>query len=131
MSHIFLAVDGDDIGSALENLILRNDLEAVAHFSASFRQDLDFLMNDLRREHMADIVFEGGDNLLASIVDGPSIITMMDHLRCKFQELDGHTVSMGVGKSPRQAYFALKLAKASGKNCLRTFAQIYDEDNVK
>jgi len=126
MSEICLAVDGDDVGHRLEYFILVNKREALTEFSSTFQTAMDWLESKLVSDFGATIIFSGGDNLLAVLrVDNPSI-EVFEALRAEFAERAHSTLSMGLGENLQQAYFALKLAKTSGKNCIRQFKELAD-----
>lgn len=126
MSEICLAIDGDDVGHRLEYLMLVNEREALIEFSTGFQAAMDWLKRKLISDFKATIIFSGGDNLLAILrVDNPSI-EVLETLRTEFAERAHSTLSMGLGENLRQAYFALKLAKTSGKNCICQFKEFAD-----
>ena len=122
MGEIYLAVDGDDVGHRLEYLMLMNEREAITKFSKTFLEAMIRLENKLVKDFDALIVFTGGDNLLASLNDLPTEV--IEALRSEFAKRSNTTLSIGLGENPRQAYFALKLAKTSGKNCIRHFKEL-------
>lgn len=122
MGEIYLAVDGDDVGHRLEYLMLMNEREAITKFSKTFLEAMIWLENKLVKDFDALIVFTGGDNLLASLNDLPTEV--IEALRSEFAKRSNTTLSIGLGENPRQAYFALKLAKTSGKNCIRHFKEL-------
>jgi GTP cyclohydrolase III len=125
MSEIYLAVDGDDVGSRLEYLMLINESESLTKFSRTFEGAMIWLEDRLINEFGALIIFRGGDNLLARLDDLP--IEVVERLRIEFSQKCCSNLSVGLGKSTRQAYFALKLAKTSGKDCIRHFKEIAND----
>jgi GTP cyclohydrolase III len=126
MHEIYLAVDGDDVGHHLEYLMLINDREAITRFSKTFQNAMISLESKLVNDFGATIIFNGGDNLLACISVDVLQVETIETLRIEFAEQAPNTLSVGLGKNPRQAYFALKLAKTSGKNCIRQFEELVD-----
>lgn len=122
MHEMYLAVDGDDVGHRLEYLMLINEREAITEFSKTFQGAMIWLENKLVDDFGATIVFSGGDNLLACLNILPA--EAIEALRIEFTERANSTLSVGLGENPRQAYFALKLAKTSGKNCVRQFKEL-------
>ena len=123
MPERYVAVDGDDIGNRLEYLMLTNKLDELAVFSKSFDQSFGWLGGCFANELQANVIFVGGDNLLAIVVSTDSLLDRLDALRHNFAEQTGHSLSIGVGGSARQAYIALKLAKVSGKNCICVYKE--------
>jgi GTP cyclohydrolase III len=123
MAELYLAVDGDDVGHRLEYLMLMNNRESIIEFSKTFQRAMDWLENKLVTDFEAEIIFNGGDNLLACLPLDYLSSKALEELRNSFAEKATSTLSAGLGDSPRQAYFALKLAKTSGKNCVRRFQE--------
>jgi len=122
MNEIYLAVDGDDVGHQLEYLMLINECKAITKFSKTFQNAMSWLEDKLVNDFSATIIFSGGDNLLAYLNDCP--MELIEVLRIEFAERSNRTLSVGLGENPMQAYFALKLAKTSGKNCVRQFKEL-------
>lgn len=126
MIEIYLAVDGDDIGHRLEYFMLVNERESLNQFSTTFQSSMDWLVEKLTHELEATIIFSGGDNLLAVMNIENLPIELIENIRTDFAIKSQCTLSVGLGYTIRQAYFALKLAKASGKNCIRNFKEFAD-----
>ncbi len=124
MNNIYLSIDGDDVGRKLEYFMLINDSSSLIEFSEKFQKGMFWLEEKLVKDFKGVIIFTGGDNLLVSL-NSDSIINI-ESLRSDFHQRTGSTLSVGFGNSPRQAYFALKLAKTSGKNRVCNFQEISD-----
>lgn len=126
MKELFIAVDGDDVGHRLEYFMLINDQLSLSTFTATFSGSMSWLEERLRSDLDARIVFIGGDNLLAILLDNGLVNFQetLEKIRLGFSEKAISTLSIGVGRSPREAYLALKLAKASGKNCIRRYEEL-------
>ena len=127
MNHIYFAVDGDDVGRRLEYFMLVNDASALTRFSTTFRKAMVWLESELIQNFGATILFSGGDNLLAYFQEARWSINDFEGIRIQFAEQSQNTISIGLGGNLRQAYFALKLAKAAGKNCIRQFQEFPNE----
>jgi CRISPR/Cas system-associated protein Cas10 (large subunit of type III CRISPR-Cas system) len=118
MDEVYLAVDGDDVGHRLEYFMLTNSIDELSLFSKHFDLAIHWLQEQLQGEHEAEIIFSGGDNFLVKMQMHIGLMDHLEELRTEFSKKAQTTLSAGVGTTPRQAYFALKFAKASGKNCL-------------
>lgn len=116
MQDTYIAVDGDDVGSRLEYFMLTNQPQSLKSFAECFRASFEWFGEMLVGELAATIVFSGGDNLLAVVQSENQLTEELECLRAEFNRQTKHTLSIGLGRSAREAYFALKLAKASGKN---------------
>lgn len=128
MPKIYIAIDGDNVGQQLELYMFTNNLEQLRAFSLAFKRQMEWLEERLLTDFHANIVFSGGDNLLAvaTFEDAFSIdIHLLKNLAKQFQEV-GNTLSIGIGKSPRQAFLALNFAKVSGKNSIKFYSEISD-----
>ena len=127
MKKAFIAIDGDDVGRQLEYFMLLNEKDTLHQFSITFQNAMDSLKEKLTNGFNADIIFHGGDNLLAEFDENNLTVESIEKLRSVFAQNSKCTLSIGLGHSIHQAYFALKLAKASGKNCLRDFKELSHE----
>ena len=112
---MYIAIDGDDIGSKLEKFILENDETKISFFSVLVNTCLEnikefFTENNLR------IILNGGDSLLC---EGKIDV---DEFR-SFLKNESNEVcfSVGFGGSIRESYLALKYAKSFGKDCMVIF----------
>jgi GTP cyclohydrolase III len=123
MKELYLAIDGDDVGHRLEYFMLTENRESLEEFSTMFESAMSWLKDTLIRDFGAVIVFSGGDNLLASIGSNTRTGDELEKLRTAFAERARTTLSMGLGESLHEAYFALKLAKTSGKNRIHRFRE--------
>jgi GTP cyclohydrolase III len=121
---LYIAVDGDDVGHHLEYLMLTNDPDALARFAADYKQTMDWLVQAIAETFDASVVFGGGDSLLVSLDKGRFSSEELEKIRASFANRVGQTLSIGIGHTSREAYFALKLAKTSGKNCIRLFEEL-------
>lgn len=123
MKSFFLAADGDDVGRKIEFLIVSNQVESLALFFTNFHDAMFWLSEVLENNFDAKIIFSGGDSLLAELKGESFQVKKLDDLRSEFHDRSKATISFGLGFNPRQAYFALKLAKASGKNRSEVFQE--------
>lgn len=125
-TDIYLALDGDGVGYRLEHFTIMNDTDSLTAFSTKFQVAMDWLAGSLIEDFDGQIIFSGGDNLLAKLKLSGDSFKHIDVIRKEFHARSGSTLSMGIGNSPQRAYFALKLAKASGKDCLKRFEEFED-----
>ncbi len=117
MNNYFISFDGDDVGRRLEYYVLMNDYLSLREFSDTFNNSMKKLIDDLIDILHADIIFFGGDNLLCSCyAKKTELIHWLDRYREMFEHTSSSTISIGIGHTSQQSYFALKIAKASGKN---------------
>jgi GTP cyclohydrolase III len=119
MIELYIAVDGDNVGSKLEHLTIMNDMATLEVFSEEFNSSMIWFKNQLVQNFDAKIIFYGGDNLLAVVHTESFSLEALEFLRSEFATKTGSTLSIGIGDVPRKAYLALKLAKTGGKNVIR------------
>ncbi|MGP4109729.1 mCpol domain-containing protein [Streptomyces sp. 4N509B] len=112
----FLALDGDNIGRRLEFHIVSDDIDGLEKFTSSFIRATDNLIQLVSRYPNIDFLLKGGDSLLIAL----EYEQISDVVSCVEQATrgTGFTFSGGYGPSLREAYLALKIAKASGKNMI-------------
>lgn len=123
MRNIYLAADGDDVGRKIEFFIVMNQMDLLTDFFNNFQAAMAWFAEKLSKEFDAEIIFNGGDSLLARLQVNEVLIDELEDSRSEFSNLSHTTISIGIGDNPRQAYFALKLAKASGKNRTEIFQE--------
>ena len=122
--YYYLALDGDNIGSTIELYILSNKIEHLQTFSNQYKDAMFWLESNLIKIFQGKIIFSGGDSLLAQFpIENFNLISIQE-LCYKFQIKSNCTISLGIGKTILQSYFALKFAKVSGKNCIKFFEDI-------
>src|SRR6266540_1906226 len=61
MTTIYVAADGDNVGSRLEYLVITNNIEALKEFSTKFNAAMEWFENELEVCFSASMVFFGGD----------------------------------------------------------------------
>jgi minimal CRISPR polymerase domain len=114
MMEWYLAVDGDDIGRRLELCMVTNDIEALSAFASSFDSAVNSMVDYLRGVDGVDVILFGGDSIMMKVRD-----EMLDLALRAVNETGrdkGFTFSGGYASTMREAYLALKIAKASGKD---------------
>ncbi|NER81068.1 MAG: hypothetical protein F6K42_16170 [Leptolyngbya sp. SIO1D8] len=94
------------------------------HFFGTYQESMLWLENQLKEQLKVRIIINGGDSLLAFCKENKMhIVDKIEKIRIEFALRSKATLSIGIGDNPRQAYFALKLAKASGKNRVEVFME--------
>lgn len=123
MGHIYIAADGDDVGRKIEFFIVMDQIDLLSDFFNKYQAAMIWFAEKLSREFGADIILNGGDSLLAKLQSNEAVLNELENLRSEFFNFSQRTISVGIGDSPRQAFFALKLAKAIGKNRIEVFQE--------
>ena len=123
-AEMFIAADGDDVGSRIELFILKGQMAELKEYSEKFNSSIDWLIDMLIAEFNATIYLKGGDSILVGMLNAAEIYNLIENLRQQFSQKSGNSLSVGIGHSPLDAYLALKYAKASGKNCIRLYSDL-------
>lgn len=123
----FYAIDGDDIGPLIRARIIANDIPGVSQLSKDIDNYFKLLFSILESGGHT-IIFCGGDSLLSTTSTASEDV--FDDL-----PVGPCTISIGIGKSAEEAYLALQLAKARGKNQVVNISSIkadtiYSWDNT-
>jgi hypothetical protein len=111
-------MDGDDIGSVLELLLLDNGIESARSYSASVTRALTLVRDELADYQDVDILVSGGDDLVAALPDYGITVENVERLRDIFLGACGRTLSVGLGSSASEATQNLRRAKLMGKNAV-------------
>lgn len=122
--NYFLALDGDNIGRKIEFYILSNKIESLQDFSKKYKNSMLWLEKSLADILCGQIIFSGGDSLLAKLPSNSFDLACVQKLCILFESKSDSTLSIGIGKTVAQSYFALKFAKVSGKKCIKFFDEI-------
>lgn len=112
---IYFYIDGDDVGLRLERSLLNNDEIALIRINAEVTSIIDKLTERLV-DLGCEVVFSGADGVIGKCKSGDSEAIQ----RCVCTLNASLTFSIGIGWSLRDAFAALRFAKASGKNGLAT-----------
>jgi hypothetical protein len=107
---VWAALDGDDIGRRLEQLIATDDeaglLEFTTAVDARMRGFVLFV-----EQHQGRVVVFAGDSLLCRL----SLASALQLCKTAISAVDQVSFSCGIGSRMSQAMLALKLAKARGR----------------
>ncbi|GAA3892483.1 mCpol domain-containing protein [Streptomyces sedi] len=112
----FAYFDGDDIGGPLELLLLEERVSDACNYSKLVSAAMGKLISDLSASRGVDVLFSGGDDLLAAWRQGRVDVGEIEAMRRRFTGLCGRTISVGVGSSASEALGNLRKAKLSGKD---------------
>jgi hypothetical protein len=109
----YLGLDGDDTGAYIENEMLSaqsaNDVKRLSHQISGAINAVVKRIKESGHFKKKDIIMNAGDNVLFY---GKPDIQLLKELQTIYSDkTDGMTCSIGYGKTLREAYLALKLAK--------------------
>lgn len=112
----FAYFDGDDVGSMIEVSLMDDDVSEACHHSQLVNVALRNVLGAMEGHPRVEVLFSGGDDILAVWPDGALGVEDLERIREVFRESCGRTMSIGVGKSASDALRNLRRAKLSGKN---------------
>jgi len=119
-STYYFGLDGDDTGKELERLFQQNlDADSFSEFSRAVEFAITAVTKEIQESAInGQILFSAGDDIL---FEGVYHANAIENLRVIYSQLTkGRTCSIGFGRTLKEAYIALKLAKASpGKDTVR------------
>ncbi|MGH9828469.1 MAG: mCpol domain-containing protein, partial [Blastocatellia bacterium] len=115
-STMYLHLDGDDVGSRLELLLLDGRLDKAATLSSKVTRAMQALRVGLEEIDGLEVRLFGGDDLIATCPSGAVTPGKLQELRRAFKRTCGITLSSGAGPSVQEALSNLRRAKLSGKN---------------
>jgi GTP cyclohydrolase III len=121
---MYISIDGDNIGSAIESLIILEKSNELHEFSRNIFVFFEIIKKSLIHCG-SEIIFHGGDSILAK-VDDKNLASLMNQIFAESQMYaQGRiSVSVGLGDSMLDAYVALKAAKTSGKCCWVNYSEL-------
>lgn len=125
LNQLFVAIDGDDVGSRIELFILDNQITELRTYSERFNKSVDWLIDIFVERFAATVYLKGGDSIFIGTSRISELETVIEDLRQQFAQQSGNTLSMGIGSTPLEAYLSLKYAKASGKNKISRYSSLY------
>jgi hypothetical protein len=110
----YLAIDGDDIGNFIELCMVKENAKGLRSFSSTVESILSQISGAINDNPLIEVIMQGGDSILLSLPES-EIASVMEEVRSATQG-SSITFSGGYGRTMREAYLALRVAKATGKN---------------
>jgi hypothetical protein len=113
MANIFIAINGDDVGSRIGDAIANDDHEGLAQASSSIQgahDTVDQWVDSVGGKKISS----AGDDAIYMVPD--NAVNDLDDVRSQYKEESGHGLTVGVGASMSQASKALIYGKLNGKD---------------
>ncbi len=115
----YFGLDGDNTGAILEDLFLAaSDEKSFKRMSEAINKAIKEIRQTIEKDiPRSSIIFAAGDDILFK---GYFCQAIIESIQQKYREItNGMTCSIGYGRSFREVYLALKLAKTEpGKNSI-------------
>jgi two-component SAPR family response regulator len=109
---LYISIDGDDTGNKITKSYLENNEQQLSQII----QDLNSILTDLEKHLQklgAEIIFCAADGITCK---GETLDIEEFSRHLKSVGARTYTFSAGIGNSLQTSYFALRYAKATGKN---------------
>lgn len=116
---MYAYIDGDDIGLRIENSFMENDEVRLKYVNELVKETVERVSLELKSSSY-QIIFGGADGIICK----REVINIQELLQFMRKSNKDLTFSIGVGRSLRDAFLALRYAKSSGKD----IAAMYKED---
>lgn len=113
MARLYIAINGDDVGSAIGDAIASNDHMALNKLSSSIK-DSHSMIDEWVQSQGGETITSNGDEGLYVIPE--EALDELENIRSKYQQMSGHTLTIGVGSSMADASKALIYGKLNEKN---------------
>jgi hypothetical protein len=113
MNRLFVAFDGDGIGSKVGQSVLMDDAQALHETSSKIEAASKAIRNWVE-SNGGQMISAGGDE--GTFIIDPSLEEHLEELRSLYQKTSGATVTFGVGLSLSQAGKSLIAGKLMGKD---------------
>lgn len=114
---VYVFGDADQIRRTIEAYLFSHDLDGLKEFSKNLTEAISNIAIEAERLG-AKVIFAGGDDVLFYSHADRLKETALHNLMKAFEEKTGSTLSIGVGKTPEEAFTNLAKAKASGRGVL-------------
>jgi hypothetical protein len=112
--YLFLLGDADNVRKRIQGLLLSGDLDALRSLSSSLTRHITELGALAEDTLGADIVFCGGDELLAKVELDNFDERKLREIMAIFSKNTGVTISFGVGLNTEEVFVNLARAKSMG-----------------
>ncbi len=113
----YITLDGDDVGNKLASSFIENDSEKLTYIVGELNDAVTKIRNYLENTGM-EIIVSAADGITCRTTNNIDIDSLAEFMtKVGNPEL---TFSIGIGRDLRSAFFALKYAKAVGKNKIVT-----------
>jgi len=122
---IYVAYDGDGIGTQVERAALQDDVVKLSRISEGIRR-AGIIMNSFAIERGGRVISSGGDE--GNLLIPASAVGELTKLREMYYEASGATLSVGIGRRLSEAGKALMAAKIRGKDRVVMYDPAIDEE---
>jgi hypothetical protein len=112
---VYAYFDGDNIGSKLELLLLDDNADGAANYSASIDAALTRTCQNLQIIPSLVVILAGGDDIFVKWRHGRVAIADIERACSTYKEVCGQSLSVGIGLTASRAILNLRRAKLQGK----------------
>lgn len=115
MNGVYVAINGDDVGSAIGSAIASDDRESLNSKSSKIK-DIHAQIEQWVEGMGGEIVSSSGDEGIYIMPE--EALQHLEDLKDKYESYTGHTLTIGIGDSMSQAAKALIYGKITDKNTI-------------
>jgi hypothetical protein len=117
-AEIFIRLDADNIGDAIELSLINNDINTATIIHNKIQSGILSMEKQIAEYKNCTILMKGCDDILFKIQKEQYSEALLSDLREMFYKLTGYTISIGVAYSLKNALINLRKAKLKGKNLI-------------
>ena len=116
MDKLYIAADGDDMGSKIGAYIMSNNVEKAKELSRLIHKGEKKVIDFATKTWQGNMILSGGDDMLVAVSPSKFDSAQLEQMRKLYHQTTGATLTVGVGDSAAEAAKALAYGKNTGKN---------------
>ena len=124
MKQIYVAFNGDDVGSKIGQSIASDDHESLSQTREAVKRGNDLITQWAQSHGGKEVVSSGDECIYLLPVEAARDI---ENIRSKYSKISGHTLTAGIGSSMSEAAKALLYGKINGKDQLVEYNPSIDQ----
>ena len=113
MGMVYVAINGDSVGSKIGEAILSDDHQALAGLSKKFK-DAHSNIEKWAQRKGGEVVASAGDESIFSLPE--EMIGELENIKSQYSQASGTTLTIGIGQTISQASKALIYGKLNSKD---------------
>lgn len=113
MSDVYIAINGDDVGTTIGQAIAADDHEGVQSTSQAVKDAHGTIAEWVEQQGGQEVTSSGDEGVY---IVPEEALDQLEEITAQYEEGAGHTLTVGVGGSMSEASKALIYGKLNGKN---------------
>ncbi len=115
-NEIFIRLDADNIGDAIELSLLNDNIIMAKHIHQNVQSGINTLIEKISNNGNYTILMQGCDDILFKVDKEDYSESFIMELKLIFFSVSEYTISIGVATSIQEVLINLRKAKLGGKN---------------